>query len=200
MAEVRAMVDEDYKYTIILPRYTNDGKYVNPDVLKHFAREIMKHFGGFTAHPWVLGCWYDPEAESPDKEYVCELNELIFAGRDLDEPEDVAYQCDYLEAVYGGLASPNPPAPLRADYIHLMNNCTRENIINFDRKFIDYLTGEAKEVLDQFAIYHEEEPTDIELQMQNKYPLSQTAQELKSEVPSMGPEQEKKKQTFILGY
>lgn len=74
---------EEYEYRIIVPRYTNDGRAINFDDIKDYIMETIKHFGGVTIIPEVIGCWYSEEK----KDYVCDVSMIMIAARDREYAE-----------------------------------------------------------------------------------------------------------------
>jgi len=73
----------DIEFGIILPKYDNSGRKIDPRFAKEVAIKMSKRFGGVTTFPTVLGCWVSDRGD-----LQCEENILITSIRDTESIED----------------------------------------------------------------------------------------------------------------
>jgi len=74
------MVLNEKEFTLILPKFDNEGNPISDSVLQDVAEKISKRFGGVTVIPDVLGCWHNDKTN----ELQCENNARILVGRDCE--------------------------------------------------------------------------------------------------------------------
>ena len=69
---------DDRKFSLVLPKFDNDGHKIKPEILKEFSNKMSEHFGGVTINPSVLGCWFNSDINKLE----CEENIVLFSVRD----------------------------------------------------------------------------------------------------------------------
>jgi len=170
---------KDPTWTIILPRYDNKGNRIKRSKRASAYKSLLKRFMGFTAFPNVLGCYYEekrykskdsvrkqekkgnpcfyePSKEHPDHPYlcyvpVCDMNDVIFVSRDLDEPGDVEYVYDWLMKMSKEGKMEYPP-----------EEPTREAIIKADAEYIEDFLSLLGIFYGQESMYVKQEEGDVE--------------------------------------
>lgn len=70
------------EFRMVLPKFDNDGRRIDSDVLRDFARKVAGRFGGVSVYPSVLGC-----NTGADKELQCEKNIILEVARFNEPPE-----------------------------------------------------------------------------------------------------------------
>ena len=73
---------DDIEFGIILPKYDNSGRKIDPKFHEEIAEEMSKNFGGVTVIPTILGCWVGENGK-----LQCEENVLMFSIRDTESIE-----------------------------------------------------------------------------------------------------------------
>jgi len=71
---------DDIEFGIILPKYDNSMRKINPELHEKIAKEMSERFGGVTIIPSVLGCWVDERRNK----LVCEENAMFLSVRDTE--------------------------------------------------------------------------------------------------------------------
>lgn len=75
-------------FSIILPKGDNSRNKINTQIHSKYIQMINNHFGGSTTKPVTLGCYKDPERNTP----FCEEGLQVMAFRDFDSPYDQKLQ------------------------------------------------------------------------------------------------------------
>ena len=71
-------------FRMVLPKYDNSGQRISTDVLRDFAREVARRFGGVSVVPQQLGCYV-----GQDGRLQCEENVVLEVTRTGATPEQL---------------------------------------------------------------------------------------------------------------
>lgn len=88
------------EFRIILPKFDNAGQRISTDVLRDYAQQVAKHFGGVDVFPATLGCYYSKQ----EQRLQCEENIVIEATRNDATPDEVTADTLWMHKLAGEAA------------------------------------------------------------------------------------------------
>ena len=86
------MVEAEFK--LILPKYDNAGRRINPERLEPYFQKVIDEFGGITIIPTALGCWRDKEGK-----LSCDENLIIYTALDTNDDREISKKYEFLKSL-----------------------------------------------------------------------------------------------------